>query len=146
MVLPFGWSQFEAANWALVPTLIYWKIGFVSFPLYYLFVKFTHHERIKTNNRCCFIYLQPVFATVFIGLGKDELNLVKNTVNFDICWCLFGNILSQSIKRENRLHMKKLCTTNFYIIINKTDYFKHKMFTFLEFHRGLGAFTIFALF
>jgi hypothetical protein len=28
MVL-FGWSQFEAANWALVPTLIYWKIGFV---------------------------------------------------------------------------------------------------------------------
>jgi hypothetical protein len=29
MVLPFGWSQFEAANWALVPTLIYWKIGFV---------------------------------------------------------------------------------------------------------------------
>jgi hypothetical protein len=28
MVLPFGWSQF-AANWALVPTLIYWKIGFV---------------------------------------------------------------------------------------------------------------------
>jgi hypothetical protein len=29
MVLPFGWSQFEAANWALVPTLIYWKMGFV---------------------------------------------------------------------------------------------------------------------
>jgi hypothetical protein len=45
---------------------------------FYLFVKFTHHERIKTNNRCCF-YLSPtVFATVFaIGLGKDELNLVK---------------------------------------------------------------------
>jgi hypothetical protein len=63
------------------------------FHFYYLFVKFTHHERIKTNNRCCFIYLQPVFATVFaIGLGKDELNLVKNVGNFDICWCLFGNI------------------------------------------------------
>jgi drug/metabolite transporter (DMT)-like permease len=25
--IAFGWSQFEAANWALVPTLIYWKIG-----------------------------------------------------------------------------------------------------------------------
>jgi hypothetical protein len=27
LMVPFGWSQFEAANWALVPTLIYWKIG-----------------------------------------------------------------------------------------------------------------------
>jgi hypothetical protein len=66
MVLPFGWSQFEAANWALVPTLIYWKIGFVVV-ISTLFVKFTHHERIKTNNRCCFIYLQPVFATFLLA-------------------------------------------------------------------------------
>jgi hypothetical protein len=29
MVLPFGWSQFEATDWAVVPTLVYWKIGFV---------------------------------------------------------------------------------------------------------------------
>jgi hypothetical protein len=78
MVL-FGWSQFEAANWALVPTLIYWKIGFVVvIPLLLLFVKFTHHERIKTNNRCCF-YLSPtcICNGISIGLGKDELNLVK---------------------------------------------------------------------
>jgi hypothetical protein len=28
-MVPFGWSQFEATDWAVVPTLVYWKIGFV---------------------------------------------------------------------------------------------------------------------
>jgi drug/metabolite transporter (DMT)-like permease len=50
-------------------------------------------KELKPTTVAVFIYLQPVFATVFaIGLGKDELNLVKNVGNFDICWCLFGNI------------------------------------------------------
>jgi drug/metabolite transporter (DMT)-like permease len=44
---------------------------------FYLFVKFTLKE-LKPTTVAVFIYLQPVFATVFaIGLGKDELNLVK---------------------------------------------------------------------
>jgi hypothetical protein len=25
--IAFGWSQFEATDWAVVPTLVYWKIG-----------------------------------------------------------------------------------------------------------------------
>jgi hypothetical protein len=38
---------------------------------------------------------------------RDELNLVKNTVgNFDICWCLFGNILPKALREKNRLHEK----------------------------------------
>jgi hypothetical protein len=60
MVLPFGWSQFEAANWALVPTLIYWKIGFVvviSTFITYLLNLLT--MKIKTNNLC----LSSLFAT-----------------------------------------------------------------------------------
>jgi hypothetical protein len=77
MVLPFGWSQFEALGIGTNIDLLENRVC-SGLHFYYLFVKFTHHERIKTNNRCCFIYLQPVFATVFaIGLGKDELNLVK---------------------------------------------------------------------
>ena len=80
MVLPFGWSQFEAANWALVPTLIYWKIGFVvviSTFITYLLNLLTMKE-LKPTTVAVFIYLQPVFATVFaISLSKDELNLVK---------------------------------------------------------------------
>ena len=80
MVLPFGWSQFEAVNWVIVPAAIYWKIGFVvaiSTFVTYLLNLLTMKE-LKPTTVAVFIYLQPFFATVFaIGLGKDELSLVK---------------------------------------------------------------------
>jgi drug/metabolite transporter (DMT)-like permease len=80
MVLPFGWSEFEAVNWALMPTDIYWKIGFVvifSTFLTYLLNLLSMRE-LKPTTVAVFVYLQPVFATVFaISLGKDELTLVK---------------------------------------------------------------------
>ncbi|SDW18035.1 DMT family transporter [Flavobacterium degerlachei] len=80
MVLPFGWSQFEAVNWAIVPTHIYWKIAFVvviSTFITYLLNLLTMKE-LKPTTVAVFIYLQPFFATVFaIGLGKDDLSLVK---------------------------------------------------------------------
>ena len=80
MVLPFGWSQFEAVNWVAVPAIIYWKIGFVvaiSTFVTYLLNLLTMKE-LKPTTVAVFIYLQPFFATVFaIGLGKDELSLVK---------------------------------------------------------------------
>ncbi|MGO4817305.1 DMT family transporter [Flavobacterium sp. W22_SRS_FP1] len=80
MVLPFGWSQFEAVNWAIVPMHIYWKIGFVvviSTFITYLLNLITMKE-LKPTTVAVFIYLQPFFATVFaIGLGKDDLSVVK---------------------------------------------------------------------
>lgn len=80
MVLPFGWSQFEAVNWSIVPTHIYWKIAFVvviSTFITYLLNLLTMKE-LKPTTVAVFIYLQPFFATVFaIGLGKDDLSLVK---------------------------------------------------------------------
>lgn len=80
MVLPFGWSQFEAVNWALAPTDVYWKIGFVvvfSTFLTYL-LNLLSMKELNPTTVAVFIYLQPLFATVFaIGLGKDELTLVK---------------------------------------------------------------------
>jgi drug/metabolite transporter (DMT)-like permease len=80
MVLPFGWSQFEAVNWAIVPMDIYWKIAFVvvvSTFITYLLNLLTMKE-LKPTTVAVFIYLQPVFATVFaIGLGKDDLSLIK---------------------------------------------------------------------
>jgi drug/metabolite transporter (DMT)-like permease len=80
MVLPFGWSQFEATDWTAVPTLIYWKIVFVvviSTFITYLLDLLTMKE-LKPTTVAVFIYLQPFFATVFaIGLGKDELSPVK---------------------------------------------------------------------
>lgn len=80
MVLPFGWSEFDAVNWSLVPTDIYWKIGFVvifSTFLTYL-LNLVSMRELKPTTVAVFIYLQPLFATIFaISLGKDELSWVK---------------------------------------------------------------------
>ena len=80
MVLPFGWSEFDAVNWALVPTDIYWTIGFVvvfSTFLTYL-LNLVSMRELKPTTVAVFIYLQPLFATIFaISLGKDELSWVK---------------------------------------------------------------------
>jgi drug/metabolite transporter (DMT)-like permease len=80
MVLPFGWSQFQTVNWALVSMDICWKIGFVvvfSTFLTYL-LNLLSMKELKPTTVAVFIYLQPLFATIFaIGLGKDELSLVK---------------------------------------------------------------------
>jgi drug/metabolite transporter (DMT)-like permease len=80
MVLPFGWSEFQAINWVLMPMDIYLKIGFVvvfSTFLTYLLNLLTMRE-LKPTTIAVFVYLQPLFATIFaISLGKDELTLVK---------------------------------------------------------------------
>ena len=80
MVLPFGWSQFQTVNWALVPMDICWKIVFVvifSTFLTYL-LNLLSMKELKPTTVAVFIYLQPLFATIFaISLGKDELSLVK---------------------------------------------------------------------
>ncbi|WP_298303432.1 DMT family transporter [Flavobacterium sp.] len=80
MVLPFGWREFHAINWTTIPTDIFWKIGFVvvfSTFLTYLLNLISMRE-LKPTTVAVFIYLQPLFATIFaVGLGKDELSLVK---------------------------------------------------------------------
>ena len=80
MVLPFGWSEFEAVNWDVMPLDIYLKIGFVvvfSTFLTYL-LNLLSMKELKPTTIAVFVYLQPVFATLFaISLEKDELTLVK---------------------------------------------------------------------
>lgn len=80
MVLPFGWNEFHAIDWVNLPTAIFWKIGFVvvfSTFLTYLLNLISMRE-LKPTTVAVFIYLQPLFATIFaVGLGKDELSLVK---------------------------------------------------------------------
>lgn len=80
MVLPFGWRQFQAIDWTLMPMDMYWKIGFVvifsTFLTYML--NLLSMKELKPTTVAVFVYLQPLFATIFaIGLGKDELSLVK---------------------------------------------------------------------
>ncbi|MEI7508729.1 MAG: DMT family transporter [Flavobacterium sp.] len=80
MVLPFGWNEFHAINWVTIPTDIFWKIGFVvvfSTFLTYL-LNLVSMRELKPTTVAVFIYLQPLFATIFaVSLGKDELSLVK---------------------------------------------------------------------
>jgi drug/metabolite transporter (DMT)-like permease len=80
MVLPFGFNEFQAINWLIIPTEIYWKIGFVVlFSTFFTYLlNLLSMRELKPTTVAVFIYLQPVFATIFaIGLGKDELNFVK---------------------------------------------------------------------
>lgn len=80
MVLPFGWLEFQAVDWTSMPMDMYWKIGFVvvfsTFGTYML--NLLSMRELRPTTIAVFVYLQPVFATVFaISLGKDELTLVK---------------------------------------------------------------------
>lgn len=80
MVLPFGYNELQAVGFSAIPVDIAWKIAFivvVSTFLTYL-LNLLSMKELKPTTVAVFIYLQPVFATIFaIGLGKDELNLVK---------------------------------------------------------------------
>jgi drug/metabolite transporter (DMT)-like permease len=80
MVLPFGWGEFQAIDFASLPTDIIWKIGFVvvfSTFLTYL-LNLVSMRELKPTTVAVFIYLQPLFATIFaVSLGKDDLSLVK---------------------------------------------------------------------
>jgi drug/metabolite transporter (DMT)-like permease len=80
MVLPFGWNEFQAVDFANLPTDIFWKISFVvifSTFLTYL-LNLVSMRELKPTTVAVFIYLQPLFATIFaVSLGKDDLSLVK---------------------------------------------------------------------
>jgi drug/metabolite transporter (DMT)-like permease len=80
MVLPFGFNEYREIQWTIIPTHILWEIAFVvvfTTFLTYLFNLVSMRE-LKPTTVAVFIYLQPLFATIFaISLGKDELTLVK---------------------------------------------------------------------
>ena len=80
MVLPFGFNEFQAVNWSVLPIVIFYKIGFVvifSTFLTYL-LNLLSMKELKPTTIAVFIYLQPLFATLFaVGLGKDELSIIK---------------------------------------------------------------------
>lgn len=80
MVLPFGWNEFHAINWVIIPTEIYWKIGFVVvFSTFFTYLlNLLSMRELKPTTVAVFIYLQPLFATIIaVSFGKDDLSLVK---------------------------------------------------------------------
>ena len=80
MVLTFGWSEYQEIQWATIPTYILWEIVFVVlFTTFFTYLfNLVSMRELKPTTVSVFIYLQPLFATIFaISLGKDELTLVK---------------------------------------------------------------------
>ena len=80
MVLPFGWSEYQEIQWSTIPTYILWEIVFVVlFTTFFTYLfNLVSMRELKPTTVAVFIYLQPLFATVFaMSLGKDELTLVK---------------------------------------------------------------------
>ncbi len=80
MVLPFGWNEFHAIQWNTMPIEIFWKIGFVVvFSTFFTYLlNLLSMRELKPTTVAVFIYLQPLFATIFaVSLGKDDLSLIK---------------------------------------------------------------------
>ncbi|WP_396159065.1 DMT family transporter [Flavobacterium sp.] len=80
MVLPFGYQELQEVSWHEIPIDISLKIGFVViFSTFFTYLlNLISMRNLKPTTVAVFIYLQPFFATIFaIGLGKDNLNLVK---------------------------------------------------------------------
>lgn len=80
MVLPFGWQEIQQVAWQDLPVPAMINIGFViifSTFLTYLLNLISMRE-LKPTTVAIFIYLQPLFATLFaVSLGKDHISALK---------------------------------------------------------------------
>jgi len=80
MVIPFGWNEYQEIQWQTLPTIILWEIVFVVvFTTFFTYLfNLVSMRELKPTTVAVFIYLQPLFATIFaMSLGKDELTWVK---------------------------------------------------------------------
>ena len=106
MVLPFGWNEFKLISWDALPSIILWKIGFVivfSTFLTYL-LNLVSMRQLKPTTVAVFIYLQPLFATLFaVSLGKDDLSWVK----FGSALLVFFGVYLVTQKKGNLIKMFK---------------------------------------
>lgn len=80
MVIPFGLAEYQQIQWKQLPITILWEIGFVVvFTTFFTYLfNLVSMRELKPTTVAVFIYLQPLFATVFaMALGKDQLTWVK---------------------------------------------------------------------
>jgi drug/metabolite transporter (DMT)-like permease len=80
MVIPFGCNEYQEIQWQTIPSIILWEIGFVVvFTTFFTYLfNLVSMRELKPTTVAVFIYLQPLFATVFaVSLGKDELTWIK---------------------------------------------------------------------
>ena len=80
LIFPFGWGQFQAIEWSIMPTGILWKAAFVvvctTFMAYLLNIYGL--KSLNPSTVSTYIYLQPVLASmVAIFTNSDSLSLIK---------------------------------------------------------------------
>jgi drug/metabolite transporter (DMT)-like permease len=80
MVIPFGWNEYQEIKWNFIPNLIFLEVIFVViFTTFFTYLlNLISMRELKPTTVAVFIYLQPLFATLFaLFLGKDHLTWIK---------------------------------------------------------------------
>ncbi len=110
MVLPFGINQVLEVQWENLPGIIWFDIFFVVvFSTYLTYLLNLISMRVLSPTTVAvFIYLQPLFATVFaISLGKDYLTITKVLAGI----LVFGGVYLVTKKtKDNSTKSKKFYT------------------------------------
>ena len=79
-VIPFGWSDFQAIQWATMPYDILWRIAFVVIGTTFLAYLFNIYglKTLNPSTVSTYIYLQPVLASIVaIIASSDSLDITK---------------------------------------------------------------------
>ena len=79
-VIPFGWSDFQAIQWATMPSGILWRVAFVVVGTTFLAYLFNIYglKTLIPSTVSTYIYLQPVLASIVaIIASSDSLDLTK---------------------------------------------------------------------
>lgn len=87
-VLPFGWNEFLEIDFATMPTNIIWACLYVVFGLSFFayLLNIVALKKLSPSVVSIYVYLQPLLAAAFaIGLGKDELTVIKVAAAVLIC-------------------------------------------------------------
>ena len=79
-VIPFSWSDFQAIQWATMPSGILWRVAFVVVGTTFLAYLFNIYglKTLNPSTVSTYIYLQPVLASIVaIIASSDSLDLTK---------------------------------------------------------------------
>ena len=79
-VIPFGWSDFQAIEWATMPSGILWRIAFVVIGTTFLAYLLNIYglKNLNPSTVSTYIYLQPVLASIVAVIASsDSLDITK---------------------------------------------------------------------
>jgi len=80
VVLPFGFTDFQAVEWSSISSKVWSEIAFIVFGTSVLAYMFNVYalSNLRASTVGFYIYLQPVLATVIaLFVGSDKLDIVK---------------------------------------------------------------------